>query len=418
MIKYSRTFAIGKLAKPLSKEALSGEYWNEVRLSADDFNTMKSMYFPAHINAMLRHTGMESCHFLKDVCCMELKIQEKHVPMQLNGATYPSIIEGVKVYFYPCHMAFLVVEITDENASFDSLTKMHFYWKEWNRYYKEFRTDMLDSVLAPLVSALGVKDAGCLLRDDTKMNLFQIVQTNETTLSDETLYDLGSSSPIGTAQGGDRLSPAQAYYDQLMKENTVAAFRNWKALALNDSFTVLANNENFDDWPFVHLYLPLLYLRCLLVKCFCMDYNDKFHSGQTVDNERSLNEIDNMERYYFYDTLGYDFLPKLLYAAMVKGVGLQAEREELTQHVKEMLREQRRMEEERREKRNNHVLTIVNIFAVISLAGTLLEFIFGIFPCIDDCAKPWWTGGILIAAVATIVILLVKSRPNKVKDKD
>lgn len=118
-----------------------------------------------------------------------------------------------------------------------------------------------------------------------------------------------------------------------MNENSIHAFKNWKGLALMDTFTILGVENSFNEDYANFLYFPLIYLRCIFEKSFCFSRNSAYRRGEK--SEDIVKEIADMERYYFYDNISYNFLPNMLYKVMSKGLCIKEERQELSLQVKE-----------------------------------------------------------------------------------
>ncbi|MBP5190642.1 MAG: hypothetical protein J6031_06985, partial [Bacteroidales bacterium] len=199
--------------------------------------------------------------------------------------------------------------------------------------------------------------------------------------------------------------PANDYLDSILKNNTVSAFSNWKALALNDTFTVLANDNAFAEFEPDYNYFEMLYLRCLVQEYYCFSRNNAYREGKRMSIKNADAEIDLMVKYYFYDDMSYDFLPPLMYGAMVKGLGLEGDRHELIGRVKQDLREQR-------SSRNDRAVAIVKIFAMLTVVSALGEMIKRAFDCLDKI--PWFDKAVLASAVLlTVLFLWLTSRRRR-----
>lgn len=406
---YSHTFLVGRLnASHLTPEQLvkDTEYWEKEQLTELEFNNLKANYYSAHVDAMLDTNNRLRPDFLQEVCCFRLNRHAGIKPDRrcwFNG--YHCIIKSVKIHFFPCNISLFSIEIDDSGVDLDKLTFMHNQWKELKGGNEQF-----DNLMQPLVKATGVKDVSELTYEGTKMRMYQIVQTNNDKPLDDLLFELGTFSPIGVVMSPlllpeekRILQPSDSYYKSIVGENEISVFSNWKALALNDSFTVLGVGANFNPWTHENHYFPLIYLRALFEEFFCFDRNNRYRGdkdGWSDDVRQQLADIRQMERYYFYDDISYNFLPSLLYQFMANGLGLKSDREELTQHIKEALREENnaKMEKEERKKteRNNRIIIVLTAMAAVSALGPLFDALGKIF----DCDGMNWT----IVVILTLLI--------------
>ena len=105
---------------------------------------------------------------------------------------------------------------------------------------------------------------------------------------------------------------------------------NNEEYTLVDSFTVLGV-DGYNKWTWENLYFPLIYIRCIYEKTFCFSRNSAYRLGKAVDNLSK--EIADMEKYYFYNNISYNFLPEMLYNFIVRGIGLKEEREEISKQI-------------------------------------------------------------------------------------
>ena len=213
-----------------------------------------------------------------------------------------------------------------------------------------------------------------------------------------------------------------------MEQNAVSAFKDWKALALNDSFTMLDGAEMSPRWKtwdenyklWLQHYFRLIYLRCFFEKTFCLSRNIAYRQGEAIDNLST--DITDMERFYFYRNISYNFLPNMLYDAMTRGLDIAAEREEISKQIKERAKEeeikrkeqrlfeaQQRKEAEEREKekneeRFNNILSYATIFAVFSVSWDLCSMLKDAL-CIEDNKNviAW----VFIAIAILFIVMLI-----------
>ncbi|MBQ6956595.1 MAG: hypothetical protein IJP80_08275 [Bacteroidales bacterium] len=387
---FSRTCLVGQLnvrdGFDCGKLEENPKLWRRSLLTEKEFRKLDKKYYTAHLLSMaevVRDVKVERPCDLSAVRRYDMIFPEEVDSGDLFK-DYPCRIERVSVWFFPCEVILFSIEIDDSGRPLNDITLMHGSWKEWDDNYADFGTKSLDNLLKPLSDLTKAPDKpDNLCFQNTKMRQYQVVQCDDDRIDDELLYEVATFSKIGVI--GDpnqcaRGKPSQDYYEHIMAENSVSAFSNWKALALNDSFTVLAidgiySDSELDSHGDGYRYFEMLYMRCLVQEFYCFSRNNGYREKSDVDLFAEEHNIELMEKYYFYDDFSYDFLPNMMYQAMVKGLGLQGDREELTLHVKQALREKRR--------RNNEiVVNSVKIFAVITVFWTLYTMFTTIFECL------------------------------------
>ncbi len=421
--RFSHAYLVGRVATNIDDATLKDKGWRHVAIDEKTYKTFCSYYYQSHVNAMIEAKSPVP-GFLSGIRHYRYTVQRQVV---LLGREYRFCICHFHLFFLPVETALIAIEIDDTNNTLDALTWGHSQLMGWSDRYESFPVWM-KMLFRPLEDLLATNDITQLCADGNKLKLYQIVNLqNEKSLDkDALLYELGTSSPIGCVNNHTGLTPSREYYNHIMKQNTVSAFIDWKALALNDSFTMLDVAEKslrYDSWEsqywlWLHPYFRLIYLRCFFEKTFCLSRNKAYRMGSPVENLSA--EIADMEKFYFYNNISYNFLPNMLYEAMVKGMNLTAEREEISQQIKERAKEQEnKMKEERdaNEKRLKSIadsrkaeedrkmtrLSIyVAIFAVFSVAWDLYCLFMKVVEEKSLIAIIFMIIGIVLAAICVV----------------
>lgn len=416
ILRQSRVCLAGRLDAPqgLKPEALSSSKWNPFEMSDDVFQKLQSTYYPSLLTSMNSVAGYNE----QSVSCYRMNITGKSeniilLPKKGNKDNiYPCIIKDIRLWFFPFDIILFSIEIEEHTDSFSDLTLMHSKWKKWNDEYDNFCTEDLNDLLDPLVKLTKSCSPSKITFAGTKMRQYQVVESN--VLDDDLLYEIGTFSAIGIVKDNNlarAYKPSNDYYQMIVNENVVSAYSNWKALALNDSFTVLALDDyyslsEFDEYDNAgnlidtgYRYFDLLYMRCLFEEFYCFDRNNSYREStdNKIDSGKIEEEIAYMEQHFFFEDMSYDFLPPLIYRAMAKGVNLHEDREQLTHNVKQSLRE-------KRHERDNRAVNSVQILAAITVIWTIREMVIAIWPCSGE-NREIAIFFVIIALVSTFVLL-------------
>lgn len=411
ILKKSRVCLAGRFnaKQGLKHEDLdSSPNWERIKMSKAEYENMKSFYYESLLRSMIEIDDEVE----QSVCRYKMKLPEQRNNLLLlekdgNQSFYPCEIKNVHLWFFPFNIVLFSIDIEESSESFSDLILMHRKWKAWFSNYNEFHTKELDVFFKPLTELSHNNNPSQITYYGTKMRQYQVILTEikkdelETgTIKDELLYEIGSFSDIGLIANSDLtkdFKPSTDYYNQLIRDNTLSVYSSWKALALNDSFTILSIADYFMKNEFEENF-NLLYMRCLFEEFYCFDRNNLYHKERDadIDSKAIESEIAYIEKHYFYEDMSYNFLPPLMYRAMAKGLELQKDREQLTQHVKQALRDARR-------ERNNSAVNFVQIFAVFSVVWTIREILITIWPCIKGSVSALIFG--IIALFFTIVLL-------------
>lgn len=414
---YSHAFFTGSFNSNIKPEDLDPTVWKrgedpDPKLRDDIFNT----YYKGHIDAMMEFDS-DRPEFLRPVChyrhtFVDENIEKngKRITLDLekkyndSNFKYTFYLKNIHLFFFPLDTVLISIEIEDSGTELDDLTAGHYALS--NNAFNSVENEDLKEALSVLTTLLPKDSNSRLLKEGNKFKLFQIVHIDSDKIEDSLLYEIASSSPIGCIGSDLWLAPSYEYYhNNIIKNHRISVFENWKDLALVDSYTHVSNDRNDLQRPgdkrffmWIKVYFPLIYLRCLFEKNFCVTRNTAYRMDRNIEN---LNQdIAEMEKYYFYNNISHNFLPNLLYASMANGMGLHDERAELSEQVRERAHEERaklRELEERRkdaeERRSNVMAFLLSLFAIFSVLWDLCSMIMKTFPAIDS---PWTAGCFLI----------------------
>ncbi len=358
--QYSHAFLIGSFKENKDANQLDTNLWKIERISLNGENKrykddngyggLCSIYYKGHLDAMIKAFGQETipefvqpvAHFVCD------RTAERHENIHINYHTsdgtlitlynYQLEINRLHIYFFPLNIVIYAIELDDSGSDLNDLTMAHsllatWAWEKETNTFSDATKAQLAKALQPLKGIAFNSNYSTLNNEGNKLKIFQCIKVEKDMMTDETLYEIGTSCPIGCVNKDGCLTPSKQYFQTIMNENSIHAFKNWKGLALMDTFTILGVENSFNEDYANFLYFPLIYLRCIFEKSFCFSRNSAYRRGEK--SEDIVKEIADMERYYFYDNISYNFLPNMLYKVMSKGLCIKEERQELSLQVKE-----------------------------------------------------------------------------------
>lgn len=383
--KYSHAFLVGSFNRPLGPQEISNAGWKAEIIHADGndryrndrgYNGLCTLFYKAHIDAMLESDSelqINRPDFLKDVHHYYYDVPKEQQIVNFNkikeDIDYQLRICKLHIFTFPLDISLFSIEIDDTGQELEAITMGHFVLARWawgwDRNFMPLK-EQLSQTLEPLRKLLPSQDLKNLISGGNKLKIFQTFKLDIDEPDDKMLYEIASCSSIGCIDDKtDRNSPATTYWKSIVDNNSVSTFRNWKALALVDTFTMMGNENSFDEDDCNFLYFPLIYIRCVFEKNFCFSRNTLYREDRA--DRKLSDQIGLMEQYYFYDNISHNFQPNLLYQAMAKGLGIKEEREELSKQIKEKAKKDKEDKKEREEKRFDNILAGVSIFAVISV---------------------------------------------------
>lgn len=390
---YSHAFLVGSFNGDTSKESLESSGWKASVISKDKYAEIIADYYKSHVDAMMEVEGRQEKGILNEVHHYCIPHQETNIDEKGNEVItkkgekvsinfvkdgvpvkYSFFLCNIHLYIFPFDISLVAIEIYASDVDVEILTFAHRKLIDWKDNINEIVVGKFKTYLNPLANLLPRKDLGALVEDGNNMKIYQIIQIDDKYRNDKLLFEIATFSPIGSVCGQSADSHSKDYFNRLMNENSISTFSNWKALSLVDSFTVLAG-DNFGCWQWINLYFPLIYIRCIFEKTFCFSRNNDYRQGKAKSTKKLSEEITEMEKYYFYSNISYNFQPNLLYEFMAKGVGIKTEREELSKQVKERAKKENEDKKEHEEDRHKIITLCLSTFAIFSVAWDLCSII-------------------------------------------
>ncbi len=410
----ARTFLCGYFNWSAEVEKGLSE-WNEQILTSDykhwcpeldgrpedvkDRNYWCQLYYESFVDSLLLKGG----HWVKETdtpCCISGK-RRSGVPFDFNFN-----VKRLHLFRFPSSKCLFSIELHAQDVDLDDLTFMHCTLRENSLYDKVLESNRYSGFekylkaveplksMSPDGSYTGWVDTG------GKLKAFQIVGTDS--FDDTLLYELGTMSSIGVVNDtSDINSPSQSYYSTMMNENRISVFRNWTALALLDTVTVIGRDYDH-NFVWAASYFRMLYIHALYQKVCLFDINRKFRDSEK-DAVELVEEMKEMEKNYSFPTVSYNFLPQLIYEKIKHGLEVDKEREQIHRYVEQ---EGKRQEKERAresadaEKRLSKSLLGLTLLTLGSVLYDVTSWIFELIGQDNMCYRRMVAAGVSIIIVA------------------
>lgn len=369
----ARTYSIGgRQDVRWEKQVLNGDYSKHWCMELDkypgvrkDYRYWCQSYYESYVESLL--DAGDDMALRKD-----LYRHTSHLVMTLECTcefeeiSFPFVVKRLHLFVFTKNIAIFAIELDEPNVSPDAMITGHKILRDVESYDGISADGAYLKSLAPLLDLCG-KDGKAgryadLMESGAKLKLFQIVSTTD--ISDERIYEFGTLIRTGAVSDiSDYDCPSRQYYDSIIRTNMLSVYNNWKALALLDTFTVLG--VDFTDSFFVWVsYFRMIYIHSLYQKLLLVNLDKDFRFPKDSSKPISLeDEMKELEMYYAFPTISYNFLPQLIYEKINVGLGLQAERDQLHKYIEQESRRQERVSE----KKLNRLITTLTVFTMGSV---------------------------------------------------
>lgn len=232
---------------------------------------------------------------------------------------------------------------------FDTLTEDQVRWHEW----------ISKNIL------VGEKLRGENIKSDeysgSKFKLYSVIDVDRSNENrDELLYDIATTSPIGSAAGNSIFSPDRDYYLDVMK-NKIKVFKNWEALCLFDSFTCIGSGHlstHYVTWDYTYFRI---YLSRLFFKYNIYRYNSEVQKNQDYP-EILRNNFESFLNTYNVSHISFNFLANELFKKTGDSLEIGAELENFRERINNLSNSIK----DKMQKKTNILLGMVTLLSGLS----------------------------------------------------
>ncbi len=181
--------------------------------------------------------------------------------------------------------------------------------------------------------------------------------------SDETLFELSHTMPIGSIRTDLNDKPTTAYYAEVLSKNSISIYENWKAISLLDSFTRISCSypDQFRSWEqdYFHIYIHCLYSKFQLYFFNSHLTNLLQFNKRTQDiHDRFIEFVNDHSLPY----ISYKFLPNLLYEKITASLEVQKELDAMERKIN-------RLNETYQNKKSKQLNALLLVISILSLAS-------------------------------------------------
>lgn len=322
-------------------------------------------------------------------------------------------IKSVELFLFPNGLHFFSIELYTPVLSLSEISELTNCAREFNKdviidgetikWVNWIEKNCLNNIKissSPTEKPVDVDEfSGSKFKLFTVVDMVKCDDVESSEIMCEILYDIGTVSPIGVANGTHPLTPSRLYYDELMADK-IDVFQNYAMLPLFDSFTTVGYNLlNGNEYQqkgqyntFSNMYFRI-YLYNLFLKYNLFRYNSKINADSVITRD----EFEGFLNTYNISHISYNFLPNLIYHGLRKSLQIDNELKQFQDRINRISQ----AIQEKQQKRTNLLLGAVSVLASISS----VEPFFGFMENTRDSLK--WGKFEFYFLFSTLLILLV-----------
>lgn len=395
--------------------------WKPLTASDNEIAECKRFYYPEFIDFCIGNAKGACKRFV-------FNIAEKETNLTIRNRQYNISVDKIVLYVMPCDIAiysiFTSYESDDLNdftliaSSLRDVSKLGIAATEENDL-SQFSSRIMEPIADAYLSLVGHKISGYgdLVEKGNKLKVYQIIDTPLESLEkqkrDVLLFEVGTLSQIGLYDSNDIHSFSEEYLKETLNGHKVSIYKNWSALALLDTFTIVACDYRdyvFESW--MDDYFSKIYIHNLFIKFYLFRLNDRFRTEP--DNSEALeDEFAEFERNFCFKKISYNFLPLEVDKKQDYSLEINEEKN-LLYHAIEV---ENQRKEESSDKRLNNLLFFLTCITMVSavwdacgLFDSLIKFetIFG-----TEAMGYRFAASILSLIIVIVAFFILRKKANR-----
>ena len=400
----------------VTEEQLHSDNWTLRLYTDDEKHSLNRIFYSEFVD------------FFTEQCRILSMSVDTTLQVSFRDNLYTYRIDEISVYQMPLGMTLFSVRVKMTVADLNDVTAVLSSLRMIDSYAQGANKDFADVVLMPvkrfydIVADNPKADLSALVENGNKLKLFQVInETKEDGTEgmlhyvnrDLLLYQLGSVARVTTDI--DVFSPSDIYLENVLQESRISIFRNWQALALMDTFTIIAEDAPawlVDNWT--ESYFRQIYLHALFEKSFLFRLNKLLRT--VISESRSsfsrflvalgvrnsdisllLGEFKEYDQKCRFHKVSYNFLPLEINSAIDKGLCVSEELELMDVAIEK--------EKQRRDEANDKMVnTLLFLLSALTLGSAIWDL-----SCLLDQMFPYadYLGSSILGYRTVVLVVLV-----------
>ncbi len=421
-----------KMSANIPHQQITAQGWNKFIIPDDIRKTEKRFFYPEFVDFCYSDETDKNCiRYVRNI--------DETQEIILKGKTLHYTIKEITLYLMPFGMAMFSIHIKQETSCLDDCTSLLFSLRSID-YYTECHELFIAKAIQPLLDVFKTltgttpESYSELIDNGNKLRIFQIINSDDKEMAalpesekDMLLYELATLSRITKPGEVDEYSPSESYLQKTIDQNKISVFRNWSAIALMDTFTILAfgASERFvSNWS--DSYFRMIYIHSIFQKSYLFNLNIRFRNTLSqpsptwksrlqslnpnrTDISKLLDEYESFEQKCCFHKISYNFLPLEIAEAIDKGLEIREEREQLYSMMEK--------EKNRRDEANDTMvntslfcISLLTLFSAIWDLSCLLDQMYPFAEYLGGQTFGYRTVAILLFLTVCLVLISIFRR--------
>ncbi len=308
----------------------------------------------------------------------------KNIKYQLKESEFNINIENVELYFFDEYLDnnkkeklgiyTLEITINKENLFSSDITEFIINFRMLDNEEKNINYDNKNISLLNFIEDNIIKqkinEKYVSKISGSKLKSFLIINYDKTPKNlDHLLFNIGILN-YSTLKGIENTwTFSDEYFSDIMNNNSIFCYSNWKALALFDTFTIIGSQVYVETWTDNYFKI---YIYCLKQKFYLFHINKEIVEITKVkkDSEKLRNNFIEFISNHDVEHISYNFLPNSIFIKIKYALMIESENQLLEKKINNM----NLFFSENKQKQIDAILGLISIISLSSAIWDTSEF--------------------------------------------
>jgi len=327
----------------------------------ETYNFLNNSYHSEYINIMfptLDNQGInrfvKELNFEIEICDIQTTVLLNNIELFIFNDSYRSE-----------QTALFSLDYLIENATLEDISNISFSLKlhDCEIIYNKEKMLLKDFISKFLLFDINFYNDNSSLQQyaGSKFKQYLVIDFEHSVANrDNLLFELGTSSKIGSVDDGLLEAPSANYLDKVLK-NKISCFNNYECLTLLDSFTVLGTNNYNRDVVYSHLGWNDIYFSIYIYSIYMKSTLQILSNDFSKDSLVKRYEFQNFYNKYYRKKISYNFLPNEIYSGIINSLEI----DEDLNYVQEKLETLAVQVNERQQNQLGYLLACISVIALL-----------------------------------------------------
>ena len=327
----------------------------------ETYNFLNNSYHTEYINIMfpaLDNQGInrlvKELNFEIEICNIQTTVLLNNIELFIFNDSYRSE-----------QTALFSLDYLIENATLEDISNISFLLKlhDCEIIYNKEKMLLKDFIAKFLLFNINFYNDSSSLQQyaGSKFKQYLVIDFEHSVAKrDNLLFELGTSSKIGSVDDGLIEAPSANYLDKILK-NKISCFNNYECLTLLDSFTVLGTNNYNRDIVYSHLGWNDIYFSIYIYSIYMKSTLQILSNDFSKESLVKRYEFQNFYNKYYRKKLSYNFLPNEIYSGILNSLEI----DEDLSYVQEKLETLAVQVNERQQNQLGYLLACISVIALL-----------------------------------------------------